>query len=304
MKMKKALAVVIPLMLLGGCGVNKVSTEKQNKTAETQRSIKKEKVSKEDYPKKIADLCKEFNKIFADFTKLAAKENKSSKEKEEFYKKLDELQKVVDKFLAIEAPSEYKETQENVEKSMGHFEKAFKLCKEAYSKRDKSLADKAKDEMYEADKYWDKFFNNIAGEVKIGDGTISAKDLNDLDKAAGIDLTTVRKNLSKDGKELVGTWGFEKDGNLTVSLILKEDGTFECYVKGTYPNKTDYFKGTWDYNINGYKLALHIKEAYEGGQLLEDARKEIPYTIRYFDKDKVQLFDTESFQTIRYFKQK
>ncbi|MFD3450320.1 DUF3994 domain-containing protein [Microbacteriaceae bacterium 4G12] len=84
----------------------------------------------------------------------------------------------------------------------------------------------------------------------------------------------------------------------------KKDGTFENYRIGTYPNKTDYFNGSWDYNVNGYKLALHIKEIYAGGQPKEDARKEIPLTIQNFDKDKFQVLDTESFKTFGYVKQK
>lgn len=304
MKMKKVLAAAIPVMLLYGCATEKTAVDKTIKNAESQPVSKKEKVSKEEYVQKITDLTKEFDSLFGEFQKLALVEEKTSKDKEKIYKKLDEVQKVINKLLAIEAPSEYKDAQENVDQSMKHFTKAIKLIKEGYSKRDKDIAEKSKDELYEADKYWDKFQSSIADEVKVGDGTITAKDLDELDKKAGIDMSQVRQNLSRNGKELVGTWGFEKEGTFTVSLILKKDGTFESYGKGQYPSKTDYIKGKWKYESDRYTIMLHLTEALVGGQKTTIPRTDIPLQIQNFGEGKIQLFDPESFQTIRYAKQK
>ena len=57
----------------------------------------------------------------------------------------------------------------------------------------------------EGDIYWLKAFKDLEGDIKIGDGTVSVKDLKELDKKAGINTDNVMKNV-KDGTELIGNW--------------------------------------------------------------------------------------------------
>ena len=90
--------------------------------------------------------------------------------------------------------------------------------------------------MKEGDIYWLKAFKDLEGDIKIGDGTVSMKDLKELDKKAGINTDNVMKNV-KDGTELIGNWGFQGTDGFNMSLILKGDKTFETYGKGEYPNK-------------------------------------------------------------------
>ncbi len=76
------------------------------------------------------------------------------------------------------------------------------------------------------------------------------------------------------------------------------------YEKGRYPSKGDYVAGTCEYTNNGYMLKIHIKESILDGKPSDVARKDIPLTIQSFGDKKVQMFDVESYQTIRYTKQK
>lgn len=315
MGVNKLLCFAIPLMLLGGCGgVDKVSTEKQDKTFETQKSIKKEKVSKEDYPNKINDLCVEFDSKFADFNKTLrdALDGKGGKKKD-IVNKLNEVNKVIDKFLAIDPPSEYAETQKDVEKAMEHYTKAFKLNNEVFtrtkqgSKTDKELMEEADSELKKGDEYWFKFSKDLEDKIKVGtDGTVTAKDLKELDKKAGINTDAVEKNLSKDGKELVGTWGFDNPEGFIVSLVLNDNGTFESWGKGDYPSKDKrYMEGKWEYNADSYTFTLHVEKNLQDGKPLEGREQmDVHYSVQDFDGKNVQLFGKETFSTIRYVKQK
>ncbi|MDZ5609387.1 DUF3994 domain-containing protein [Bacillus pseudomycoides] len=311
MKAKKIASVAVPVMLLFGCGGEKTDTPKKDKASESQTVAKKVKVSKEDYPNKINDLCVEFDKLFAEYKQTTDEVMSGKKKKEEIPKKLKELNGVVDKFVEICPPSEYKETQKDVEKSMGYFRESFKLVNEVFtrttrgSKTDKELMDEASAKLVDADKYWAKFYKSIEDNIKLGDGTITAKDLKDLDKKAGIEYDKVKENLSKDGKELVGTWGFDDPNGYIVSMVIHENGTFETYGKGEYPDKKNYLTGTWKYNPNGYAFTIHIEKSFRDGVEEEEARDvDIPYKVQNFDGKNVQFFSPKTFNTIRYVKQK
>ncbi|WP_179866007.1 DUF3994 domain-containing protein [Bacillus pseudomycoides] len=315
MKGNKLLCVAIPIMLLAGCGgVDKASTEKQDKTVETQKSIKKEKVSKEDYPNKINDLCVEFDSKFADFNKtLSDALDGKGGTKKDIVNKLNEANKIIDKFLAIDPPSEYAETQKDVEKAMEHYTKAFKLNNEVFtrtkqgSKTDKELMEEAESELKKGDEYWFKFYKNLEDKIKIGtDGTVTAKTLRELDKKSGIDSEVVRTNLSKEGKELVGKWGLDKSEGFIVSLIMNDDGTYEAYGKGDYPNKDKtYAKGKWTYDSNSQTITLHVEKNLINGEEQKEAKNvDVPYTVQNFDGKNIQLFSPKTFNTIKYVKQK
>ncbi len=311
--MNKVLSVAIPIMLLAGCGgVDKASTDKKDKV-EQQTAAKKQKVSKEDYPNKINDLCVEFDSKFTDFNKTMrdALDGKGGTKKD-VVNKLNEVNKVVDKFLEIEPPTEYAETQKDVEKAMEHFRKAVKLNNEVFtrtkqgSKTDKDLMEEAEAELKKGDEYWFKFYKSIEDKVKVGkDGTVTAKDLRELDKKAGIDNESVRMNLSHDGKELVGTWGFDNKDGFIVSMLVNQDGTFEVYGKGEYPSKDkNYGKGKWTYDSSKQTFTMNYEKKLSNGEENKEAYNiDIPYNVQSFDGKNIQLFSVKTLNTIKYVKQ-
>ncbi|MCT4572170.1 DUF3994 domain-containing protein, partial [Bacillus thuringiensis] len=169
-------------------------------------------------------------------------------------------------------------------------------------KTDKELIEKSEKLVKEGDIYWLKAFKDLEGDIKIGDGTVSMKDLKELDKKAGINTDNVMKNV-KDGTELIGNWGFQGTDGFNMSLILKGDKTFETYGKGEYPNKKNYIEGTWEYDKEAFTIYLHLNKRLVDG--VEDTiqKKKIAYKVQDYDGENLRLFNETSFNTIKYVKQ-
>ena len=318
MNAKKLLGVAVPVMLLFGCGVSeKTNTSKQEKTEESKvkeskSNSKKEKVSKEDYPNKVYTLGVEFDKLFAEHNNITREVFDGKKKKSNVVDSMKELNKMLDKFESIDPPAEYVNQQKDFEKAIGYFRESFSLINEVFTRKekrekgdktDKELIEKSEKLVKEGDIYWLKAFKALEGDIKIGDGTVSVKDLKELDKKAGINTDNVMKNV-KDGTELIGNWGFQGTDGFNMSLILKGDKTFETYGKGEYPNKKNYIEGTWEYDKEAFTIYLHLNKRLVDG--VEDTiqKKKIAYKVQDYDGENLRLFNETSFNTIKYVKQR
>ncbi|WP_103656403.1 DUF3994 domain-containing protein, partial [Bacillus thuringiensis] len=208
-------------------------------------------------------------------------------------------------------PAEYVNQQKDFEKAISYFRESFSLINEVFTRKekrekgdktDKELMEKSEKLVKEGDIYWLKAFKDLEGDIKIGDGTVSVKDLKELDKKAGINTDNVMKNV-KDGTELIGNWGFKGTDGFIMSLILKGDKTFETYGKGEYPNKKNYIEGTWEYDKEAFTIYLHLNKRLVDG--VEDTiqKKKIAYKVQDYDGENLQLFNETSFHTIKYVKQ-
>ncbi|MBK5506059.1 DUF3994 domain-containing protein [Bacillus sp. TH12] len=317
MNAKKLLGVAVPVMLLFGCGVSeKTNTSKQEKTEESKvkeskSKIQKEKVSKEDYPNKVYKLGIEFDKLFAEHNKITREVFDGKKKKSDLVDSVKELNEMLDKFESIDPPKEYVNQQKDFEKAISYFRESFSLINEVFTRKekrekgdktDKELIEKSEKLVKEGDIYWLKAFKNLEGDIKVGDGTVSMKDLKELDKKAGINTDNVMKNV-KDGTELIGNWGFQGTDGFNMSLILKGDKTFETYGKGEYPNKKNYIEGTWEYDKEAFTIYLHLNKRLVDG--VEDTiqKKKITYKVQDYDGKNLRLFNETSFNTIKYVKQ-
>ncbi|MGX5456362.1 DUF3994 domain-containing protein [Bacillus cereus] len=309
MNAKKLLGVAVPVMLLFGCGVSEKTEE--SKVKESKSNSKKEKVSKEDYPNKVYKLGVEFDKLFAEHNNITREVFDGKKKKSDIVDSVKELNKVLDKFESIDPPAEYVNQQKDFEKAIGYFRESFSLINEVFTRKekrekgdktDKELMEKSEKLVKEGDIYWLKAFKDLEGDIKIGDGTVSVKDLKELDKKAGINTDNVMKNV-KDGTELIGNWGFKGTDGFIMSLILKGDKTFETYGKGEYPNKKNYIEGTWEYDKEAFTIYLHLNKRLVDG--VEDTiqKKKIAYKVQDYDGENLQLFNETSFHTIKYVKQ-
>ncbi|BCA32306.1 membrane protein [Bacillus wiedmannii] len=309
MNAKKLLGVAVPVMLLFGCGVSEKT--KESKVKESKSNSKKEKVSKEDYPNKVYKLGVEFDKLFAEHNNITREVFDGKKKKSDIVDSVKELNKVLDKFESIDPPTEYVNQQKDFEKAISYFRESFSLINEVFTRKekrekgdktDKELIEKSEKLVKEGDIYWLKAFKDLEGDIKIGDGTVSMKDLKELDKKAGINTDNVMKNV-KDGTELIGNWGFQGTDGFNMSLILKGDKTFETYGKGEYPNKKNYIEGTWEYDKEAFTIYLHLNKRLVDG--VEDTiqKKKIAYKVQDYDGENLQLFNETSFNTIKYVKQ-
>ncbi|UYX50090.1 DUF3994 domain-containing protein [Bacillus thuringiensis] len=317
MNAKKLLGVAVSVMLLFGCGVSeKTNTSKQEKTEESKvkeskSKIQKEKVSKEDYPNKVYKLGIEFDKLFAEHNKITREVFDGKKKKSDLVDSVKELNEMLDKFESIDPPKEYVNQQKDFEKAISYFRESFSLINEVFTRKekrekgdktDKELIEKSEKLVKEGDIYWLKAFKDLEGDIKVGDGTVSMKDLKELDKKAGINTDNVMKNV-KDGTELIGNWGFKGTDGFNMSLILKGDKTFETYGKGEYPNKKNYIEGTWEYDKEAFTIYLHLNKRLVDG--VEDTiqKKKIAYKVQDYDGENLRLFNETSFNTIKYVKQ-
>ncbi|MDM5428536.1 DUF3994 domain-containing protein [Bacillus mycoides] len=317
MNAKKLLGVAVPVMLLFGCGVSeKTNTSKQEKTEESKvkeskSNSKKEKVSKEDYPNKVYKLGVEFDKLFAEHNNITREVFDGKKKKSDIVDSVKELNKMIDKFESIDPPAEYVNQQKDFEKAISYFRESFSLINEVFTRKekrekgdktDKELIEKSEKLVKEGDIYWLKAFKDLEGDIKVGDGTVSMKDLKELDKKAGINTDNVMKNV-KDGTELIGNWGFQGTDGFNMSLILKGDKTFETYGKGEYPNKKNYIEGTWEYDKEAFTIYLHLNKRLVDS--VEDTiqKKKITYKVQDYDGKNLRLFNETSFNTIKYVKQ-
>ncbi|MCX2826080.1 DUF3994 domain-containing protein [Bacillus pseudomycoides] len=320
MKRNKVLSVAIPIMLLAGCGgVDKASTDNKSKV-EAKQENKKVKLSKEDYPNKVYELCLDFNRKYTEHERILnrpARKSTQDSSLETLQSQLDGLITVTDKVLNIEPPSEYEDVHKNVAESMNHFKKSFELNKKIYGAKDKTtsshlaMVKESDEELKKAKECWSKFENVINDKKSIGtrktvsegDGTVTEQDLKDLDRKAGIDIDAVKKNTTKEGKEFEGSWGFEKDGKFIPTFIFKGN-TFETYARAEYPSKKNYVTGTWVYRKDSSELMLTIKQAYAEGKPIDSERHIIALKVQNFGDNKMQLFDGENFQIYRFVKQK
>ncbi|WP_283750429.1 DUF3994 domain-containing protein [Bacillus cereus] len=317
MNAKKLLGVAVPVMLLFGCGVSeKTNTSKQEKTEESKvkeskSKIQKEKVSKEDYPNKVYKLGIEFDKLFAEHNKITREVFDGKKKKSDLVDSVKELNEMLDKFESIDPPKEYVNQQKDFEKAISYFRESFSLINEVFTRKekrekgdktDKELIEKSEKLVKEGDIYWLKAFKDLEGDIKVGDGTVSMKDLKELDKKAGINTDNVMKNV-KDGTELIGNWGFQGTDGFNMSLILKGDKTFETYGKGEYPNKKNYIEGTWEYDKEAFTIYLHLNKRLVDGVEDRIQKKKITYKVQDYDGKNLRLFNETSFNTIKYVKQ-
>ncbi|CAH2463237.1 MULTISPECIES: DUF3994 domain-containing protein [Bacillus] len=317
MNAKKLLGIAVPVMLLFGCGVSeKTNTSKQEKTEESKvkeskSKIQKEKVSKEDYPNKVYKLGIEFDKLFAEHNKITREVFDGKKKKSDLVDSVKELNEMLDKFESIDPPKEYVNQQKDFEKAISYFRESFSLINEVFTRKekrekgdktDKELIEKSEKLVKEGDIYWLKAFKDLEGDIKVGDGTVSMKDLKELDKKAGINTDNVMKNV-KDGTELIGNWGFQGTDGFNMSLILKGDKTFETYGKGEYPKKKNYIEGTWEYDKEAFTIYLHLNKRLVDS--VEDTiqKKKITYKVQDYDGKNLRLFNETSFNTIKYVKQ-
>lgn len=249
--------------------------------------------------------------MFAEHNNITREVFDGKKKKSDIVDSVKELNKVLDKFESIDPPKEYVTQQKDFEKAIGYFRESFALINEVFTRKekrekgektDKELIEKSEKLVKEGDVYWLKAFKDLEGDIKIGDGTVSIKDIKELDKKAGINTDNVMKNV-KDGTELIGNWGFQGTDGFNMSLILKGDKTFETYGKGEYPNKKNYIEGTWEYDKEAFTIYLHLNKRLVDG--VEDTiqKKKIAYKVQDYDGKNLQLFNETSFNTIKYVKQ-
>ncbi|MFJ5760563.1 DUF3994 domain-containing protein [Neobacillus sp. NPDC093182] len=133
--------------------------------------------------------------------------------------------------------------------------------------------------------------------VPQGDGTITTEDLKNLDKSAGIDRDAVRKNISEDGKELVGKWGF-KDS--MPSIVMYRDGKYEGYGNDSYPSKDNAFIGKWEWDDKCKVTVFTNEKLFKDGKETKMNRPAMTMEVLNFRDGQLFLRDIETLGEFRY----
>lgn len=140
-------------------------------------------------------------------------------------------------------------------------------------------------------------FNSVL-ILKDSEGTVIedpelAEAMEGMNKLAGIDKKSVLENVSKDGKELIGSWGVKKeDGTIDIRLVLNKDGTYKRYKN--YPDESSVLTGTWSYNGNRL-LKIHTTKAIENNKdIMSQIKPDQEYEIYFFKDNTMKLMHTIS----------
>lgn len=302
--------LIIFIVLLSGCTSgnkeNKSKADKASKTTEQNEEVKQ--LSFEDYTTEAVRLRFEFSAAIKAYGEVrqtpGTDEEEWSKQSSE---KINDIRKVLNEIAMIAPPDDYKEIGEALSAAIEEYHKALDLFEESVEKRDGQLDIKGLDHLQTGQDYWNYAFRllsiNNPLPVEGSDGTIDSQDLKDLDLNAGIDRDSVLMNVSKDGKELIGHWGFlNEDGSPNISIVLYADGSYEGYGNGQFPSKDNAFEGSWEWNYIKGILTFHHDARYNNGEKLKigEYREKMTMELQRYDEKGIQLFDLESMATFAY----
>jgi len=309
-KVLTTLAFATLAMTLAGCqpadSFRKGFEEGLGKTQEKQ-IVKSEPLSEKEYPKAIYEKSQAFYKteLTETLVKLSATQTVDEDMMKWLYDKVDKMDALSAEVIAIEPPESYKDVDKVYEESMKEFRIWLQGFRNALDKRDFSLAK----EFYENSTKGEKLLNRANGLLSMTydlpagtDGTITTRDLKELDSLAGIDRDSVLVNITEEGEEFIGKWGFvDKDGKENISIVLHKDGSYEGYGNGEYPNKEqNYMEGTWSYDFLGHTLHITNDTVYMDGHLKSLENPVWKFDVQAFADGKMMLMNLNSLQTFQY----
>lgn len=232
-------------------------------------------LSKEDYEKQSIELTTDHYKSVIEFGGKYQKILKSgvidAELSEWFTNQANELIRLGEDVKALVPPEEYKDVDQHFKEAMQIFNGYFEAFIKGLETQDLTIINEHIPSLQKAQDLCNYARAVISIDydypVLSGDGTLKTSDLKMLDSNIGKDIDSVLLNVSKDGKELVGKWGFyNDDGTFNVSAIFHEDGSYEGYGNGTYPSKDNYFEGSWEYDYLTQTLNIHHTDGYSDGK--------------------------------------
>jgi hypothetical protein len=291
MKLKMLGISLLAMIIMSGCS--------SETTAEKKKSLKVEpvEVTEEEYPDKIDELNTSLDDGFRSLNSIAEEDPDAKNREKRLIEQVDKIEQTINGYKAIIAPEKYKEVHDQYLAAMKHYDEGIDTMRKAIDKNDSELWMKGNGPIKEGFNLWIEAHSKLADSLPIGDGTITAADMKQLDALAGIDRDSVKKNISKDGKELVGKWG---PAGSPPSIVLNADGSYEGYANDTYPSKDHMSKGTWRYDSEKGAIFFTHEEAFSDGKPSTDFRKSMIMGIQSFKDGNLRLLDVESYNEFLY----
>ncbi|OCA84124.1 hypothetical protein A8F94_15490 [Bacillus sp. FJAT-27225] len=255
-------------------------------------------VSKEAYPKKIGELHQKLNDGFKGM-QLIGDEKDTEDRNKKIADQIQTIQDTVNGYKAIKAPAEYTEIHSLYLEAAKGYDEGLSYLRKGLAEQDNETWRKADTHFAEASAMWTEAFTKLSdmAPVPLGDGTITTEDLKDLDKSAGIDRDAVRKNISEDGKELVGKWGF-KDSK--PSIVLYEDGRYEGYGNDTYPSKDNAFIGKWEWDYARKVIVFTNEKLFKDGKETKMNRPTMTMEVLNFGDEQLFMRDIDTWGEFKY----
>ncbi|WP_242274567.1 DUF3994 domain-containing protein [Bacillus cereus group sp. BfR-BA-01310] len=299
MKSRKLVALALPIMLLGGCATDKAETKVKDKVES--KAETKEKLSKDQYPIRMASLASELMQKVSAITEMAMDKTKDEKTLiKEIAKEESDLQVIIKKFDKIEPPKEYQDSHKDILKAVDCYSKAYstqvKLTqgKGKVTDKDKEKAKEAMELIYKGNDYWK------SGYQPIEDSTLSKS--NEIKDKLGIksdspststsDNSTVQ--ISQDGKELMGEWGSYKDGVFHKGIDFRQDETFTFYDDtGKSSFEDNHMEGAWHYIPEAQKVTIMPTEFVKDGQKIDAKQMKVAvdYKVEHLKDGSLRLVD-------------
>ncbi|RHW41980.1 DUF3994 domain-containing protein [Neobacillus notoginsengisoli] len=263
-----------------------------------QPKIEAVEVSKEDYLKKIGELHQKMNDGFQEMQLIAAEKDSKDRDKK-VADQIQTIQDTVNGYKAMKAPAEFTEIHTMYLEAAKDYDKGLSYLRKGLAKKDNETLRKADPHFAEASALWTDAFAKLSEmtPVPLGDGTITTEDLKDLDKTAGIDRDAVRKNISEDGHELIGKWGFK---NAKPSIVLYEDGRYEGYANDTYPSKDNAFIGKWEWDHSRKIIVFTNEKLFDNGKETKMNRPQMTLEVLNFGGGELYMRDIETWGEFKY----
>ncbi len=265
-----------------------------------QPKIEAVEVSKEEYPKKIGELHQKLNDGFREMQYIGTEKDSEERNKK-VAGQIDAIQEVVNGYKAIKAPAEYADIHTMYLDAAKSYDEGLSFLRKGLANQDNETWRKADTHFADASAVWNEAFAKLSEKtsVPLGDGTITSEDLKNLDKSAGIDRDAVRKNISENGHELVGKWGFK---GAKPSIVLYDDGRYEGYGKDAYPSKDNAFIGKWEWDNNRKVIVFTNEKLFKDGKETKMNRPTMTMEVLNFSDGQLFLRDVEALNEYRYVK--
>lgn len=300
------IGLVLVIALLSGCNQYSSRGIEVTKKELTENKIEVKILSFEEYSDEAVKLRSEFNTVIKEFGEIRQNSEMEVREwRRSTLEKITDIRAIITEFSTIAPPNEHKKIGEEINISLDEFTKAMDLFEESVRERSAEKDREALEHMEKGQDYWNHAYRLLSIDnplpVEGSDGTLDTEDLKNLDKNIGIDRDSVLLNVSEDGHELVGKWGFYyEDGTPNISIVLHSNGRYEGYGNGDYPNKDNAMVGTWEWNYLKGTVDFRHDYVYRDGQKTEASREKMPMELQRYDEDGIQLFDLESYKTFAY----
>lgn len=321
MKVKKAFLICCMIVLpyvLTGCGftgeifkevVNEVkeemnSTEAHESTDGQEQVFDTPPLNKEEYVEYIGLYQEQLKEEFFELSRLLHDESMDDYVQAN-RNQIEKITTIINQYRALHAPDDFYDVHFDYMVAMDYFESGLQSFEQGLVSEDDRAIEEGLFDLEQGQNYWNYAFAvlGLTEAIPMGDGTITSQDLKELDQLAGMDRDSVLLNLSITGEELVGHWGFEnEDGSFNTSIILHEDGKYEGYSNGVYPDDNNVMKGYWLYHHLTRTLHVYTDLMLEDGESIPVPRPEMVMDVQLFKDDQILMMDVETLNSFFYTK--